>query len=330
MRDIIFKELRDCNRMISKIEDETEREIGNKLLVDIVEEMCDLSNIGRKEGLLALEEAVWNLDDVVNGKYLKSMVMLIVDGTDPELVEELGTARYFAANVIGYDALQYLVMLFGSLAIQAGENPRIIEEKLLSLIPEEASQIYRKKQEKTRESKPSPSAELDVDILEQYYNGGIAATPGDAFYFQIKVADYTIKSLDDRSIQRVLRDVDNCDLALAMKGLSGEVRRRLFNNLSRRLAVMIAEDMEFMGPVRMKDVSVAVIKIFNIIIKLISRGEVVSADGEALCLFGKIFDAAENEAMEKKIDEAESELYKIMKEYNSTSHKIINAPWKNS
>lgn len=63
-----------------------------------------------------------------------------------------------------------------------------------------------------------------------------------------------ILSLDDRAIQRVLRDVDNSDLALALKGANEDVQNVILNNLSKRLAVMIKEDMEFMGPVRMKDV----------------------------------------------------------------------------
>ena len=63
-----------------------------------------------------------------------------------------------------------------------------------------------------------------------------------------------ILSLDDRAIQRVLRDVDNSDLALALKGATEEVQNVILNNLSKRLAVMIKEDMEYMGPVRMKDV----------------------------------------------------------------------------
>ena len=120
--------------------------------------------------------------------------------------------------------------------------------------------MYRQKQNEPCENKQEQEIGLNLDILEEYYSGGIAAVPGDEHYFQIKVADYAIKSLDDRGIQRVLRDVDNRALSLAMKGLSGEVRHRIFDNLSRRLAVMIAEDMEFMGPVRMRDVAGAIMK----------------------------------------------------------------------
>ena len=85
--------------------------------------------------------------------------------------------------------------------------------------------------------------------------------------------------LDDRSIQRVLRDVDNNDLGLALKGTSEEVQNAIFNNLSKRLAQMIKEDMDFMGPVRMKDVEEAQQKIVNIIRKLEDSGEIVISRG---------------------------------------------------
>lgn len=88
-----------------------------------------------------------------------------------------------------------------------------------------------------------------------------------------------ILSLDDRAIQRVLRDVDNSDLALALKGATEEVQNVILNNLSKRLAVMIKEDMEYMGPVRMKDVEEAQQKIVNIIRKLEDSAEIVIARG---------------------------------------------------
>ncbi len=85
--------------------------------------------------------------------------------------------------------------------------------------------------------------------------------------------------LDDRAIQRVLRDVDNNDLAIACKGSTEEVQGAIFNNMSKRLAEMIKEDMEFMGPIRMKDVEEAQQKIVNIIRKLEDSGEIVISRG---------------------------------------------------
>ena len=85
--------------------------------------------------------------------------------------------------------------------------------------------------------------------------------------------------LDDRSIQRVLRDVDNNDLAVSLKSSNEEVKAAIFNNLSKRLASMIQEDMEFMGPVRMKDVEEAQQKIVNVIRKLEDSAEIVISRG---------------------------------------------------
>ena len=85
--------------------------------------------------------------------------------------------------------------------------------------------------------------------------------------------------LDDRAIQRVLRDVDNNDLAVALKGSTEQVQNAIFNNLSKRLAAMIKEDMEFMGPVRMKDVEESQQKIVNIIRKLEDSAEIIISRG---------------------------------------------------
>ena len=85
--------------------------------------------------------------------------------------------------------------------------------------------------------------------------------------------------LDSRAIQRVLRDVDNSDLAIALKSANEEVQNAIFENLSKRLAAMIKEDMEFMGPVRMKDVEEAQQKIVNIIRALEDSNEIVISRG---------------------------------------------------
>ncbi|BCK00168.1 flagellar motor switch protein FliG [Anaerocolumna chitinilytica] len=88
-----------------------------------------------------------------------------------------------------------------------------------------------------------------------------------------------ILTLDDRSIQRVLREVDNNELAVALKSSGEEVQNVIFNNLSKRLAAMIKEDMEFMGPVRLKDVEEAQQKIVNIIRKLEDSAEIIISRG---------------------------------------------------
>ena len=88
-----------------------------------------------------------------------------------------------------------------------------------------------------------------------------------------------IVTLDNRSIQRFLREVDNNQLALALKGSSEEVQKTIFGNMSKRMQEMIKEDLEFMGPVRLRDVEDAQQKIVNIIRKLEDAGEIVISRG---------------------------------------------------
>ena len=66
---------------------------------------------------------------------------------------------------------------------------------------------------------------------------------------------------------------------MALKGANEDVQNVIFNNLSKRLAAMIKEDMEFMGPVRMKDVEEAQQKIVSVIRKLEDAGEIVISRG---------------------------------------------------
>ena len=88
-----------------------------------------------------------------------------------------------------------------------------------------------------------------------------------------------IVKLDNRAIQRFLKEVDNRDLCMALKGATEEVERVIFNNVSSRLEEMLKEDMEFMGPVRLKDVEEAQQKIVNTIRRLEEENEIIIARG---------------------------------------------------
>jgi flagellar motor switch protein FliG len=85
--------------------------------------------------------------------------------------------------------------------------------------------------------------------------------------------------LDDRSVQQVLREVDTKELSLALKGVSEEVANKVFRNMSKRAASMLQEEMEYMGPVRLRDVETAQQRIVNIIRQLEEQGEIIIARG---------------------------------------------------
>jgi len=88
-----------------------------------------------------------------------------------------------------------------------------------------------------------------------------------------------IITLDDVAIQRVLREVETKELALALKGCSDEVTNAIFRNQSKRAAATLKEDMEFLGPVRLMDVEKAQQRIVSVIRRLDEAGEIVLSRG---------------------------------------------------
>ena len=81
--------------------------------------------------------------------------------------------------------------------------------------------------------------------------------------------------LDDRSVQRILRDIDNKTLALALKGASAELKTRIIGQMSQRASRALADEMEMLGPVRMRDVEAAQMGIVAQIRTLEEAGEIV-------------------------------------------------------
>jgi len=88
-----------------------------------------------------------------------------------------------------------------------------------------------------------------------------------------------IITLDDASIQRVLRDLDSDDIALALKGASDEVKGRIFKNMSKRAGEILRENMEYMGPVRLREVEEAQQRVVGVIRKLDESGEIIISRG---------------------------------------------------
>ena len=88
-----------------------------------------------------------------------------------------------------------------------------------------------------------------------------------------------IVTMDDRSVQRFLRDCDNKDVVLALKAAAADVSNKLFANMSTRMAASIRDDLEITTNVRMKDVEEAQQRIVDVIRKLEDQGEIVILKG---------------------------------------------------
>ncbi|MDR0331562.1 MAG: flagellar motor switch protein FliG [Chitinispirillales bacterium] len=81
--------------------------------------------------------------------------------------------------------------------------------------------------------------------------------------------------LDDRSIQRLLKEIDTKELGMALKGASEELQEKFLRNMSARASDMIKEDMQFMGPLRLKDVEEVQQRVVDVIRRLEEDGEII-------------------------------------------------------
>lgn len=88
-----------------------------------------------------------------------------------------------------------------------------------------------------------------------------------------------IVNIDNRSIQRIIRDIENADLQLSLKVASEDVQDAIFRNMSKRMSESFKEEMEFMGPVRLRDVEEAQTRIVATIRRLEDAGEIIIARG---------------------------------------------------
>lgn len=117
------------------------------------------------------------------------------------------------------------------------------------------------------------SERVILELLEENEPEMAETIKGMMFVFE------DIIQLDDRAIQAVLREVDMKELGVALKGVKPEVQQKIFGNMSERAMAMLKEDMEFMGPVRMKAVEEAQQKVVGVIRKLEEAGEIVLSRG---------------------------------------------------
>ena len=90
-----------------------------------------------------------------------------------------------------------------------------------------------------------------------------------------------IAKLSNQAIQRVLKDVQQSDIAVALKGANESVKNVIMQNLSKRLQEMIIDDLQVMGPMRMKDVEEAQQKIVNAVRALEENGEIIVSRGDS-------------------------------------------------
>ncbi len=267
-----LEELRKVHREmkeLSAVMDSAQLQEHKVQLWEAMGRVMNLARIARAEGLLALEEALEK--GSAEEEPLKQMVTLVLDGNDPETILGIGWTRYYVGLYTDFEALRHLLYLEGALSIQAGINPRVLEEKLKTMLSPDMYKEYSRMQEQKYIEEENTKQE---NLIECLCKGKRLWNSMDQGYYVSKLLDYVLCDISGKDLQRALREIENTTLSLAMKGMSGAARSCIFANLSERLGQMVAEGMVNMGPVRAVDIMEATQKILAIIIRLVEKGEI--------------------------------------------------------
>lgn len=298
---------RGCREIDLDIRDE--QKIGK--VIEACERVIHFSELARKEGLLILEEEAEQLDaEDRTQAFLAAQISQILDGTDPKLIEEMGMNQIVVNHACNYDCLIFLLYHKGTLLIQQGINPRLTESYLLSLIPDFIAAKVRKRSKELHLQREKERKEE----LERLCEDNEKMNKSD--YSIVNQTAVTLLELSNKEIQRILRETESTDWTIAMTVLPGKARKRIFDNLSQRLGVLIAEDMELIGVIRRKDAEAVCVKIMKKVIALSVSGEIASHDFSLLQLVIDLYETAQKE--NQKLRNQYKELYRLLEQIYQT------------
>jgi len=235
-------------------------------LADAGTTVISLYNTARYEGLLALEEKA----EEVSPGFLKRLLMLVVYATDPEKIVEIATNEYWINALEDADAMRDYIYIRGVLGIQAGENLNLLEIILQSLMPVQQGQNFDEKAEEiNREAKMCHDKATAAKFSNIFMDCQDVKTAE-----QIHAFEKSLLSYSDRVLQRMIRDIDNRDMAVCMYAFQEDMRRKVLNNVTKRLGAVLMELVVELAPIQYGDVAESIAKVQGVIKRLRESGEI--------------------------------------------------------
>jgi len=297
MRHLSEDEIRVITKTIAKLD-----MVSQKTVESVLKEVKE-----KAENIALIHQAREFLQNVVSkvlGEKKSAELGQVIDAFNPDTIEAAFDTKMLA-TLIQDEHPQIIALIISSLAPSSAkeilaELPDHIKaeviyriSKMESIPPEVIEEVQRTLKEKITSSASSQSRHrggvnkvvelaktLDFKTLESILNELQAIDPDLASVIEQQLFTFDdLGNLDDRSIQILLREIDTKDLALALKTASEELKEKFLRNLSERAREMMMEDMEVMGPVRIKDVENAQQKIVDIAKKLESEGKIILQQG---------------------------------------------------
>lgn len=238
------------------------RALSSANVDDVVTALTAFSYLARIQGLLHIERFLEDIGDPV----LHTLMRLVVDGTDPELVRQ--AADNHIRSALARTQVYLDVVRQGVNLIQHGVNARLVAELLSSVTgtPVSFHDNYPVPQPIVR----GPLSQEEIDALLTAISSGDPSEGSAHSQF-----DDLIMALSDRDLQQVIREISSSELATALKAPPRPVLDKFLRNFSQRAATLLLEDIQFMGPVRERDIEDAQSRIVRLIRKLEDAGDII-------------------------------------------------------
>ncbi|MDX2018352.1 MAG: flagellar motor switch protein FliG [Planctomycetota bacterium] len=186
-------------------------------------------------------------------------------------------AHHKAAEILGGLPMQKQVEVIKRIANMEQTNPEVIREVEKGLESRLANMLMQSMEKAGGIPTVAEILNLADRATEKTILEGLEADDPDLVE-QIRRLMFVfedIKMVEGKGIQAVLKEVDNDELALALKTASPELQEKIFGNMSERAAQLVREEIQFMGPVKVSDVEAAQQRIVDIVRRLEESGEVV-------------------------------------------------------
>jgi len=240
------------NKMKCSIEEKLE-------IFDTIDELLELSRVSRGQGLLALEK---HFDHINDGLFRKA-IQMVINGVEADVIRELLLNYSLTGEYVNKEFLKKIIILEGILLIQEGANSHIIIEKLSSFLGEDMIEDVSKRY---RRGDPHKGELLEKLIMSSEEK---AIKSKDTSLLEIP-----FRKLDNRSLQRLLRDIDEYTLVRALIGTSGEIQTKVLSNLSEELGISILEEAELLESTSSIDIKECQKRVLKILNQLVTEGEI--------------------------------------------------------
>ena len=273
-KDAVFREFQEMmiaqdfitQGGIDYARDLLERSVGSQKASDIINRLTSSLQVRPFDFIRRTDPA--HLLNFIQGEHPQTIALILAYLEAPKAASILGSLP----SEIQPDVAKRIAIMDRTSPEVLREVERVLERKLSTLASEDFTsaggvdaivEIINSVDRATEKSIIENLEEDDPELAEEIKKR--------MFVFE------DIVLLDDRAIQKVLREVDSNDLAKALKSVDSDAQDKVYRNMSKRAAALLKEDMDYMGPVRLKDVEEAQQKIVNIIRKLEDQGDIVIA-----------------------------------------------------